>query len=295
MPFRIKRKEPVGDAIKRIVHEELQAARDEAMNPRLSIDERVHGMRCRLKKARAALRLADPDAGRLAAGEARALRKIGRSLAPAREVAAAEETLRTLSARPSDGSDRESAAASAEIARWMRPAGAADGAGRAVAGAVAQIEGVQRRAGHWKLKRGGQVVRRAVHRTYRRARHVLRDLGADGTAANFHEWRKAVKRLVYQLRILGRAAPDLQRSLGPRLERLSDLLGEVHDPAAVEATIASPPRSAKGDESVDVVLLRLRARSAAARAEALALGTRTLTKSPREVRARLDAGWQAWR
>jgi CHAD domain-containing protein len=278
MPFRIKGKERVDDAVRRIVDEQLAAARRSATDQHLPLDERVHAIRSRVKKARAALRLVRSAADRRLAAEDRDLRDLGRSLAPARDAAVTRATLHALSrghtnARPTDA---QRAAEERDLRKALR-----------------RLEALRRHP--FRVPHGSRVAREAFTRGYRKGRRLLRQLRPDSSGPRFHEWRKAVKRLALQARILRATAPELPRGLDGPLEQLPELLGELHDLWVLHARLEGRDGPAIDDAQLRAVLRRLRAASDAKREEALALGARVFGTKPRDVRDRLDAGWRAWR
>jgi CHAD domain-containing protein len=261
MSFRIKRRESVRHAVRRVVAREVRAARKDAADDGAPLEERVHAVRLHLKRARAALRLVRAKGRRELRETERALRDAARLLAPARDAAIARATLRDLGApasppRASDAADLAKAAAALEPLRLRRRAFAAHGADRS--------------------------ARRAFVRGYRAARRGLRDLRPDDSAERFHAWRKIVKRLALQSRLLSRRSPALARELREPLERLAELLGDLHDLAVLEAQL----------ETTSDSLPRLQARAATLRAQARTLGARTLAPRPRVVRRRVTEEWR---
>jgi hypothetical protein len=257
MSFRIGRREPMRRAVGRVAAEEVAAACAAAADEARPLDERVHAVRVRLKRARAALRLVRRRGDR-------ALRDVGRALAPARDEAIARATLADLGV-PLRGA-RHAARDAAGLKRT-----------------AAALEGLELRAP--KVRRSGRAARRAFVRGYREARRRLRDLRSDGAPERFHAWRKVVKRLALQARLLRRVAPALSRELRGPLEELAERLGELHDLSVAETRLG--PR-AKGSG----LLARLHARGTAQRIAALALGRRALAARPRQIRRRLRAGWR---
>jgi hypothetical protein len=99
MGYRIKRKERVGKAIRRILREQLGRAVDSARDRDNPQDERVHDVRTRLKRSRAALELIGAEVGRRAKKTDRRLRNRGRRLARPRDVMVQSHTFRILGTR----------------------------------------------------------------------------------------------------------------------------------------------------------------------------------------------------
>jgi CHAD domain-containing protein len=268
MSFRIRRHEPVRRAVRRVVTAEVRAGRREALDEARPLDERIHAVRVHLKRARAALRLL-PRAGRPRRVDG-ALRAAGRALAPARDAAITRATLDALGARPP--APRAPSRDAAELHQ-----------------AVAALDHV--RVGRARGRPSGRDARRAFVRGYRAARRCLRRLQDDDAPERFHDWRKLVKRLALQSRLLKRVAPALSRRLTAPLDDLARRLGDLHDLAVLESKLTSARGRAlvtSGDELLD----RLRARAASERAAARARGARIFAPRAREIRARLRAQWR---
>lgn len=283
MAFRIKRSERVAAAVRRIVGEELDAARLEATDETAPLGERVHAVRSRLKKARAALRLVRRAGGRRVADEERALRDVARSLARARDAAIVRAALRELSP-PARRRRADEPSAGDRVADEHDLRLAAE-----------QLGALRRRAGAWKVKGGGRAARAAFARGYRRGRRLMDGLSPDHDGRPFHEWRKAVKRLALQLRLVNRVAPELRQALEGPLEELSDLLGELHDLALLQERLEARDDTLAPAGERRALLPRLVRRLVEKRAQALELGARAFATPPRELRERLDSAWRAWR
>jgi CHAD domain-containing protein len=293
MPYRLKRREPVREAIARVLREELDEARAEAGDGDATVDERVHAIRSHVKRARAALRLGRSRAGRRTRALDRRLRALGRGLSDARDAAVSRDALRELVRElpPETGA--------APAVRTSRT-----GAGRHVGKKAKRrdLDAARRELAHlrrglprWPLDGDGRSARRAVAESYRRARHFAARLDPRASAERFHGWRKVVKRLALQMRLYQRVAPELDRYLEEPLARLSDLLGEIHDLAVLREKLAEARPGRGGDARFGALLRHLEAHSRDARVEALELGARALAPSPRAVEGWLRDGWHAWR
>jgi CHAD domain-containing protein len=243
------------------VARELRAARKEAADATQPLEARVHAVRVRIKRARAALRLVRARRRRALRKLERALRDAARLLAPARDAAIARATLSDLGApaagpRADDAADLAKAVEALEPLRVRRRAIAAQGTDRA--------------------------ARIAFVRGYRAARRCLGQLQVDDDLARFHAWRKVVKRLALQTRLLSRLAPTLSRALREPLDRLAQLLGDLHDLAVLEAKL----------DTTSDLLPRLRARQDTLRHDVRSLGAEVFAPRPRKIRQRLREEWR---
>src|SRR4029077_9198554 len=99
MGFRIKRKERVDEAVRRIVRAQLGAAIRVARETDGSQEDRVHEVRTRLKRSRAALALIGRRVGKAAERDDKRLRDAARRLARPRDLAVQAHTFRVLRTR----------------------------------------------------------------------------------------------------------------------------------------------------------------------------------------------------
>lgn len=186
----------------------------------------VHEVRKDLKRARALLRLCDgPLSTRSAEKRCGAA---ARELAHLRDADAAEETVARL--RPRADADELAALDRLSAVIATRRTAGAEPAGlpRSLAQRVAdQLQDVRAEVESWSFQEVTPAVldagladsRAASARAYRRA-------AADGRMERFHDFRKAVKRELYQRELSGRPLERMERAT---LKKLADVLGELQD------------------------------------------------------------------
>jgi CHAD domain-containing protein len=141
---------------------------------------------------------------------------------------------------------------------------------------------------------GFDAVRPGITRTYRKGQKRMREAIERPSAAAFHDWRKRVKDLWYQIRLVGHAWPEPLGSLADELHLLSDHLGDGHDLDLLESALQDEARS---DPLFDPspLLPALDEERAAKRAAAIDLGRRLYAEDPEGFAARVEAYWQTWR
>jgi CHAD domain-containing protein len=291
--LRIEPAERVGRGGRRIIRAELAEAARIARDESRTVEDRVHEVRLCLKRARAVVALLVPAVGPRARRDNSVLREIARGLGPARDEVVARAALARL-ARPGGrrGTAGRAAPASALRRRLLRALSAVDAAAslRAAAGG---LDRASRAVGRWQVAHGRRAARGGVERTYRRARRAYRRARAVDDAAWFHEWRKAVKRLGYQVAVLSTRAPGVQHGDdGPdRLKELARVLGDLHDLAVLRALVASEARDDGARAERDALLRLVDARARGLRHEARALGGPLFAKRPSAIGRRLEARW----
>src|SRR4029077_13254273 len=128
------------------------------------------------------------------------------------------------------------------VERQMRRALAPAEVERELRRSARALRRLRRHLGTWKVAHGRRAVGEGVTETYRKAKRALRAARERPSARRFHDWRKQVKALSYELRIVGGAIPELLTTLVPKVERLAELLGQVHDLDCAKGTAELHPR-----------------------------------------------------
>ena len=113
-------------------------------------------------------------------------------------------------------------------------------------------------------------------------------------AAAFHEWRKQVKYLRYELAMLEPLWPALIDTMTDQAHQLTDYLGEDHD-LTVLREIAVNPRGELPDRASEALLALIERRQDELRQKATRLGARLFEEKPKRFRARLGDYWRQWR
>jgi CHAD domain-containing protein len=206
-------------SVRRVARDQLGTAAEGLEDPADPV-EAVHDARKRLKKTRALLRLARP-AMRADAFRAynRELRDQGRALSGARDADVMVQTVDALAEHNSRRVKRAHLMA-------VRGRFAARAAGELP---EHRVPALAREVDRWPL--GGissETLVEAVTTTYRRGRKAA---AKPATTENLHEWRKRVKDLWYQARLLG------IKRLANEAKALSKPLGDDHDLAVLSAEL----------------------------------------------------------
>jgi CHAD domain-containing protein len=295
MAYRIKRGERVGKALRRIIREQLRQAVRAARDSRTPQEHRVHDVRTRLKRSRAALALIRGQREGDARRDDRRLRDAARILSRPRDLAVQAHTFRLLGTRLQAELPPRVLARFSLAERQLRRALHPDEVERDLRRAGRVLRRVRRRLGQWPVPHGRRAISGGVVRTYRKARAALRAVQAEPSPEHFHDWRKQVKAFWYELRMIEDAVPELTTTLMPKLDRLGELLGQVHDLTCARATAKLHPRWFGGAADLQAVLAVLDERRSELEAETLALAETVFVGRPREMRALVKTGWRVWR
>jgi CHAD domain-containing protein len=275
MAFRLRLREPLPKGLKRVFREQIDSALQLCQNPAQERGVTVHEVRKHLKKLRAAMRLATDAVGKNChRWENRSVREIGRLISDLRDAQVRLQTfteLRDRAAKKSQVSlfprteellllERESF--SAAFAGWQKEA-------------IPHLESVKARLMEWQLDGlNWKQICGAVAKIYEHGQRGLAKTIADPGSENFHEWRKRVKDIWYQLRILQPLNRVVLEEMAHDAEVLGELLGCEHDLDFLRSRLEKE----SGDEALADELARLQKlitkRCKRLRRDALELGRR---------------------
>ena len=256
-------------------------------------EEAVHDVRKRCKEVRALARLVRTPLGEEINRFNAIVRDAADLLAPIRDAQAVLATLDDLRAV---GSAAES---DLERVRTIQAA-AAEQASRDIHGGDTRIEqaramlaeartGVKR----WQLPDGFEAIGPGLEGSYRRGRRALREAADRPTDDHVHEWRKSVKTLWYQMRLLEPAAPSAVSPMIETLDHLAEALGDDHDLAVlVERLVADPHRYGGALHAIRAIEVA-RAQQAVLRRPAFRLGDTIYAERPKAFVARFEAYWNS--
>lgn len=104
-------------------------------------------------------------------------------------------------------------------------------------------------------------------------------------------WRKSAKHLRYQVELLKDCWPPPLKAFCGELHRLTDLLGEDHDLAALRQGLAASEVPRDALKALRALIDR---RQAELRARAERLGRRLYAERPAAFARRMKAYWKAW-
>jgi len=276
---RILRHERVGEALWRLLRDDIHGARRELSGngPR---EERIHRARQRLKRARSVLAVMKPALGAPARDLRKMLSGTGRLLAGARDADVAAATARGLRATVAEGDaglDRvvavlESRAEAAH--RHDTPVGAVVGRLADIEAKLAEMaDGID----------GEKLFGRALRRSYEDGRKAMHRARTTLSTPDLHAWRKGVKDLWHLIRLARKRLPGRIEGMAGDLERLSEILGRDHDHAVLAEKLALAPDA---DHSLMRQLAMIAAERRALEKEAFTLGDALYGRKPKAFAAR---------
>jgi CHAD domain-containing protein len=230
MAFRLKLREPLPDGLKRVFSEQIDSALRCCHNPAKQRGVTVHEVRKHLKRLRAAMRLAIGVVGKNChAKEDRCVRNIGRLVSDLRDAQVRLQTFNKLRNKAAKNSEKQLFPRTGELLLLERESFSAAFAGWQRE-AIPQLENVKARLVAWPLEGlNWKQICNAVCKIYRRGQRALAETIDDPEPENFHAWRKRVKDVWYELRILQPLNRTVLEEMAQDAEVLGELLGSEHD------------------------------------------------------------------
>jgi CHAD domain-containing protein len=227
MSYSLTPAERLMGGVRRVVKEQLDRAGG-LLSGEDDRDTAVHESRKAFKKIRAVLRLLRPGLHRdVFKRENRACRDAGRLLAPLREATVRLSTAAMIGATDLLGELEQ------ELERaWAQ----ANEAGR-IRAVIARLGEISNRLPSWPQAVDTDQLRAGLERVFSEGEGALTRVLSEPTGDHFHEWRKQVKYLWYHVRLLMAYRPELLKPLVDDLVALSNLLGDEHDLADLEARV----------------------------------------------------------
>jgi len=289
MPFHLKKTESLDKGVRRVFRGHLGEALERLRKSRHPAA--IHGVRREIKKLRAIIRLVR---GGISRGDYRktkyALRRAADRLAASRDarvmLQAFEQLAGGKAARRFPKIWKALQKNRRREARRFRD-------NDSITAAKKNLRKTDR---HWaglKIKiPGWAAIEPGLRESVRRGRQTCGLARRLPSSEHFHEWRKQVKNLWHQLRLLCPAWPAAS-ALTDRLEQLGELLGKEHDLSLLEQFIAAHCADETGDTPALNRMINVNQKKL--RAAALKLGARIYAEGPAVICQRLGNDWNGWR
>lgn len=292
MKYEVKVHGRIGSRLQRVAESELAAAiaQLEAIG-RNDVVHATHETRKHLKKLRALLSLLRSALGAAAAKPAAtALRDAGRCLRSLRDAHVLVRALDVLRQRSCETRHPAIIAHARRLlvaaeqrahARCLR-----DGTAPEV---IATLREVLKNLREWELSAfRWKDARRAIRRSYRRARQAHHAVVRQPTDTRLHTWRKRLKELLYHARLLRPADPAFMDLLIQELKVLTEFLGDDRDLALLRAVLRRHRARLQRPRQFTALIGMLDLRCRELRRAALDLGAHLLAESPAAFARELD-------
>jgi len=289
MPIQFKRAEPLVKAVWRVCRLHLGEAL--ARLRKSSHPASIHGGRKEIKKLRAILQLLRGEINRSDYRKAEnALHRAADLLGAPRDARVTLKAFERLAgpevARCFPKIQKTLQKNYRRETRWFQD-------DDSVAEAKNILKKVNRRVNRFKSRPGGwTILAPGLKQSYRLGQQAWKRVCQQRSPEYFHEWRRHVKTLCYQLRLLGPEWPAAVRAMTDGLEQLGEQLGEDHDLYLLKQFIKE---HCAGQEAEARPLNQLiESHQKKLRAATMKLGVRLYTEAPAVVCARLETHWRTW-
>ena len=296
MTYKLKAHESVSKGVKRIATEQIEKAISELpTTDELGVDEAVHQVRKRLKKTRAVVRLVRNSLGKKSYKRENArFRDLGRNLANLRDGKVQIESLDNLATHFKDIAPETFTDMRRELEVDYRQEYQQVLNEGILISVKNQLKDAKDAIADWTIKANDwSAIDKSLQRVYKQGCKGLDQSRSKPTAENLHEWRKQVKYLRYQLKILSQIWSEIMTEWVDQTHDLSDYLGKDHDLAVLKELVSTQPERYRQDtlESLTALIDRRRQELQSA---AIFLGKRIYTEKPKDFTARLGNYWQVW-
>ena len=294
----LRLKEGVRAGLMRLARRLTRDALQHIEHPKnLDRTEDIHQVRVQCKRLRALLRLLKPVSDRKALDQENArIRDAARALSAFRDAFVAGETLKRVFDDTAPRRVQDAAVLlgvkHGGLKRKRDLDASFENAARDLREMVATLRRLPVRA------RGWEAVAPGLERSYRRAQTSYlkcRKHHAEQLAECFHEWRKRVKDLAYQLEFLDNVEPTVLRFLRKEFRRLGTMLGDDHDYVMFAEQVRERERHYEHLATFHPVRKRLRRRLKELRAKEFALATPLFAENPEMWIARQAGLWLRWK
>lgn len=144
----------------------------------------------------------------------------------------------------------------------------------------------------WHADDSFATLRTGIDTTYRHGRRDLRRARKRPTDHRLHEWRKSVKHLWYQTRLVQRAAPSALQPFVASLDDLAEALGDDHDLAVLVEQLEADPERFGGMSKVERAVRLARSQQDSLRHRAFRLGATVYAERGGAFSRRVEVYWR---
>jgi CHAD domain-containing protein len=291
MAFRLRPGESVARGLRRVARKQLLSARNELRKASPPRDEAIHEARKSIKKVRAVMDLVAADDGRGLAGCWKSMRKVNRTLSDLRDADAMLAILTKLRNKEPRAFDEHGFARVRRLLtshkQTLMKAAQHDAVWKDV---DRELDKLRKKAKRWRPTHSHfGALAAGIRISYRRGRKALARARKRQAAADFHEWRKCMKDLWYQLRLVEGCSSGIGKDVRV-LHQAETFLGDDHNLVVLCAELSE-------DASLcDVALVRPAADryQAELRRRAIASAAGIYRSRPAKYVRRIKDAWTAW-
>jgi CHAD domain-containing protein len=297
MAYRFKAKESVPDGIRRIVHEEVEDATNQLTNGKgPKRDEAIHEARKSIKKIRGAIRLMQPELGKIYNEENARLGEIGRRLSEIRDAEAIIEVFDGVVEKYRDQLKPEAVRGVRRgLLKNKQETEQEIKVDAVVRQAISALRAIARETARWPLKTDGfEAIAPGFKRRYRGGQDAMATARKQPEPETFHEWRKRVKDHWYHVRLLESLWTEVLQARESSLRDLETWLGDDHNLVVLHEKLNADPDQYGGEQNVQVFTALMDDHSRELREKSLSLGARIYEQKPKLLVREMAKIWDAW-
>ena len=239
MAFELHHRKHVDKELERIARRQLgRASHMLATSSASTFETAVHESRKSVKKVRAILNVLEQSGAKIPGKDKKRLKRAGRELSALRDATAIVETFdrvrRRYPTRLSEHTYRVLRRGLVRAGKQLEHRARHDGV---AAHAARQLDKTRKAAQRWTTPGFDQPeLFAAITASYRHSRTAMKGAGESRRSAAVHGWRKELKVLWYQLRLVNPLTTGIAPLVG-QLKRLETELGEDHNLVVLGATL----------------------------------------------------------
>jgi len=294
MGYVFEEHETVSDGVKRIALEQLDKVAQYTKSGGKNRDEVIHDARVSLKKLRALIRLVQVKSNAHVLTQERVCyRNAARRMSEVRDTTAIIEAFDKLTKHYADQLTPKAFSELRELRKpFLRTQKRQQGnTSKALADVARMLKSAQQRVNDWAIEDDGfAVLRSGFKRVYRKGRAAMVRAQSKPSVENHHEWRKRVKDLGYQIRLLRPIWQGMFDALANEFEKLADYLSHDHDLALLRQRMVQNPSD--GRTPVKTLVALIDQRREELQVEAKRLGIRLYAEKPSALVRRIEVYWR---
>jgi CHAD domain-containing protein len=295
MSLSLEPTESVRAAIRRVARKRIGHALELLdHNPDAHAGERIHEARKQLKQVRSLLRLIEHDVGRKRCARVdNRLCDVARSLSQLRDITVLLATLQSLRGSGVMTTGSLVKVRSIMEVRWERACAQLLATPSQRRRLTEPLREARRRIARWSsIHRGWKAMGTGLRRIYRAA---VAAMSFDGSDEALHESRKRTKDLLYAAEFLKRLRPRPMRVKIDAIRHLTDLLGDDHDLAVLERSLASELHGHLRPLELNRLTMAVARRRRSIQSEARAVARGLYAESEDAFVSRIHQYWRQWR
>jgi len=296
MGFRLKDDESVPEGIRRIAHDQIDRSLDQLQPKTRNKQRAIHEARVCFKKIRAVLRLIYGELGpETYRDENTFYRDVGRQLSSARDTAVVADTLEELVDESHKYLDEPGIKLLRKRLRRLRADKLGNG-NQMLPKLTDELKVALLRVEEWPIINDNfDALGFGLKKVYKRGHRFYARTRIEGSVENFHEWRKQVKYLLYQISVLNPIWPKPMDTMAGELKKIADYLSEDHDLAVLRERAVHQAETLPDSSDISKLVVLINHRRLQLQYKACLLGSRVFAEKPKAFASRLEAYWHAWR